>query len=223
MKIVSWNCNGKFREKINKIKELDADIYVIQECENPEFTKNQSYKDFSAGGFWTGKIRSKGLGIFFREPSAAVKSDWHSCDFANFLPVDIDEKLSLLAVWACKPYIEGYYDYQNLNFDNYKNKDIIVIGDFNSNAMWDDKHRKKSHSAVVDELQSIGIYSVYHRIMNEEHGKEKQNTFYMHRNKSKGYHIDYCFTNIAEIKNFIIFDNSSWLEYSDHMPILVEI
>ena len=35
MKIISWNCNGKFREKFSAILEEDADIYVIQECENP--------------------------------------------------------------------------------------------------------------------------------------------------------------------------------------------
>ena len=47
MKIVSWNCNGKFREKINFVKELDADIYVIQECENPIFCSNNDYKNFA--------------------------------------------------------------------------------------------------------------------------------------------------------------------------------
>lgn len=41
MKIVSWNCNGSFRETIKSILDkdtktyLDADIYVICECENP--------------------------------------------------------------------------------------------------------------------------------------------------------------------------------------------
>ena len=40
MKIVTWNCQGKFREKFELIKEENADIYVIQECENPEKSDN---------------------------------------------------------------------------------------------------------------------------------------------------------------------------------------
>ena len=34
MKIISWNANCKFREKYKDIAKLEADIYVIQECEN---------------------------------------------------------------------------------------------------------------------------------------------------------------------------------------------
>ncbi len=42
MKILSWKCNGKFREKYPQIIEesdtyIDADIYVICECEDLPF------------------------------------------------------------------------------------------------------------------------------------------------------------------------------------------
>ena len=33
MRIISWNCNGAFRNKINSILSLNGDIYVIQETE----------------------------------------------------------------------------------------------------------------------------------------------------------------------------------------------
>ena len=36
MKIVSWNCSGKFRAKFQEIAKLCTGIRVIQECENPD-------------------------------------------------------------------------------------------------------------------------------------------------------------------------------------------
>ena len=65
MKIVSWNCQGKFREKFELIMEENADIYVIQECENPEKTDNDKYKEFAGKNFfWVGDVHYKGKAWF---------------------------------------------------------------------------------------------------------------------------------------------------------------
>lgn len=54
MKILSWNANGKFRDKYKKVVALDADVYVIQECENPAICKDAEYCEFVKNGFWVG-------------------------------------------------------------------------------------------------------------------------------------------------------------------------
>lgn len=48
MRIISWNANGKFREKFPFILNEDADIYVIQECENPEISNSDEYIEFAS-------------------------------------------------------------------------------------------------------------------------------------------------------------------------------
>ncbi len=52
MKIISWNAQGKFREKFPEIRKLSGDIYIIQECENPLHCRNREYREFAAGGLW---------------------------------------------------------------------------------------------------------------------------------------------------------------------------
>lgn len=52
MRIITWNCNGKFSEKFPAILEENADIYVIQECENPSIIDSNEYKDFASNYFW---------------------------------------------------------------------------------------------------------------------------------------------------------------------------
>lgn len=78
MKIVSWNCNGKFREKFKYILETNADIYIIQECENPEFYNDTEYKDFAINYIWQGENKNKGLGIFAKENISLNKNNWNS-------------------------------------------------------------------------------------------------------------------------------------------------
>ena len=221
MKIVSWNCNGKFRFKFQDILSINADIYVIQECENPAKSSCVAYKEFADNYLWTGENKNKGLGVFARKGIHLVENPWQRYCLRNFLSIKVNDRFDLVAVWACKPYIEEYYIYQNINIDNY-NHDTIIIGDFNSNAIWDKKHATRTHSAIVHELNQIGLCSAYHYVNSEEQGKESTPTFYLYRHLEKGYHIDYCFASESNIHNYRILWDEKWLKKSDHMPILLE-
>lgn len=51
MKIVSWNSNGYFSERFPAILEERADIYIIQECENPVVMDSEDYTEFASNYF----------------------------------------------------------------------------------------------------------------------------------------------------------------------------
>lgn len=222
MKLVSWNCNGKFREKFKKIVELNADIYIIQECEDPKSYTGTDYSFFSRNYIWIGENKNKGLGIFAKNNIKIKDNNWESYCLRNFISINVNNSFDLVGVWACDPYIEEYYIYQNININNY-NGNTIVIGDFNSNKIWDKKHNKRNHTNVVNELKKINLVSAYHYFFEEEQGEEKQNTFYLYRHLDKGYHIDHCFIKKERIKKYQILFDDKWLKYSDHIPIMLEI
>lgn len=183
MKILSWNCHGKFREKYHTIQSLNADIYVIQECENP-----QKYKDmfdrFSPSYFWCGENDNRGLGVFGANGIDLKENQWETYCLRNFLSLKVNNSFDLLGVWACSPYIEEYCIYQAINFNHY-NSDMVIIGDFNSNAKWDKKHSKRNHTEIVKKLEEKNLVSAYHYLSKEQQGLESKNTFYLHYNKEK--------------------------------------
>ena len=222
MKIVSWNCNGKFREKFQDILTVDADIYVIQECENPAESACLAYKEFAQNYLWTGEHKNKGLGVFAKNGIQIAENDWPKYCLRNFLSININNCFDLIAVWACKPYIEEYYIYQSVNISNYT-ENTVIIGDFNSNAIWDKKHNIRTHSSVVAQLNKIGLCSAYHYMSHQEQGKETIPTFYLYRHSDKGYHIDHCFTHKNNIQSYRVLHNIDWLTKSDHMPIMIEL
>ena len=222
MKIVSWNCSGKFREKFRNIQNVNADIVVVQECENPKKYIGSEYDDFAKNYIWIGENENKGLGIFASEQVKIINNNWKSYCLRNFLSVKINDKFDLVGVWACSPYIEEYYIYQSINIENYNNE-TIVIGDFNSNSIWDKKYDSRNHTKVVNELKNKDLVSAYHYVYKEEQGHESKKTFYLYKHKNKGYHIDYCFLDKKRLKKFEILNDSKWLEISDHLPIVVEI
>lgn len=233
MKLVSWNCNGAFRNKFEHILHLNADIYIIQECENPDETNHKSYKEWAENFIWIGDSKNKGLAIFARKEIQIKKLNW-SNEFKDhtvkyFLPCSVNNEFNLLAVWTHRNnspnfgYIGQFWKYFQVNKSKFQN--ILLAGDFNSNSIWDVWDRWWNHSDIVKDLEELGIESIYHKFTGEKQGNETIPTLFFQRKIERPYHIDYFFGSQLfqkKLKNIEIGHPENWLSRSDHMPIICE-
>lgn len=233
LKIITWNCSGALRKKFEKLICFDADIYIIQECENPAETKHIEYKQWAENFLWIGDSKNKGIGIFAKKDIELKRLNW-SDNFENktvkhFLPCRVNGDFNLIAVWTHRNnsptfgYIGQLWKY--LQIHKSKLSKSLIAGDFNSNKIWDKTSRYWNHSNVVAELNEIGIRSLYHIYHKEEQGEETQPTFFLYRKLEKPYHIDYVFGSkefIIKLRKVELGKVYEWLKISDHMPVFCE-
>jgi exonuclease III len=233
MKIIAWNCNMAFRKKAEFILPYNPDIVVISECENPEKLKFSGDTKLPTDILWYGKNLNKGLGVFSYSNYRFQLFDCHNTDFKNILPIAVTGgkvNFTLFAIWANNPGDkDGQYITQIWKAINYyeslitENK-TILIGDFNSNTIWDKPRREGNHTAVVNKLEAKKIYSTYHKYFNQLQGKEQHPTLYMYRNVNKPYHIDYCFVSndfMEILESVEVGTYQDWTKYSDHKPLII--
>lgn len=219
-----------FRKKLDVLSQFQADILVISECEKPEDNFWDTNKLV-----WIGDNVRKGLCVFVKgETTIELLSEFNK-DLKYILPVKIvidSTEIILLGIWANNKedkegrYIEQVYKAINYYQSIIANENVILVGDFNSNKIWDKLHKKGNHSDVVKSLETFGIKSAYHKFNNEEFGNETQPSLFMYRKQDKPYHIDYCFLSNSLMNGLEIFKIGSfndWSEYSDHVPLIVDI
>lgn len=210
----------QFREKYLRLPR--ADVYVIQECENPETSADKYYREFAANSLWQGDKNNKGLGVFAKSEIKLEKLNWQSGCLKYFLPVRIDEKINLLAVWTPTPYVEDYNIYQSFNISKY-NKKTIILGDFGTNVRCDKRHKDRTHMSVINDLKKLGLESIYHNKYAEDHGEETKPTTYLRKNREVPCHFSYCFADPDMVCGFEIQEDETRLKYSAHMPLVLEI
>lgn len=223
-----------FRKKAQYLLGYDADIYVIQECEEKSKLNIVDLEEYP-NRVWIGDNRHKGVCILAKSGINIENYAEYSGNYRYMIPVKIsgDYNLTLFAVWAQNDkenprnrYIgqvwQALQEYQHL-----LGKDTIIIGDWNSNAIWDKDYRKStSHSEVVSFLEQCDIVSLYHLETNEKQGEESKSTFAYHKDIQKGYHIDYCFLSkelIKESTRIEVPGFADWIVKSDHVPLLVDL
>ena len=247
MKLVSWNCNGALRKKIECADALSADVLIVQECEDPE-RSTQAYREWAGDYIWHGLDKNKGIGVFARngtkveslkwlgeysvggKPSKSAAT-WKTDELNLFLPFTVNNEYIVLAVWTKKSdggvfdYIGQVWKYLQIHRDQLKGDKTIIAGDFNSNVIWDRKDRWWNHSDVVRELGEIGIVSLYHEQTKEPQGKESRPTLYFRKSLNRPYHIDYIFLSkdLLPRSNIDIGEHNKWLAVSDHMPVIAHV
>lgn len=236
MKIIEWNCQGGFRNKNEQIFSLNPDILIVPECENKEKLKFSTLTPIPNDFLWYGDNSNKGIGIFSYSDYKFELMKEFNPDFKYILPIRVtgrQDSFILFAVWTVpnEDNKEAKYigqvclaiDYYS-NF--FQNDDIILIGDFNSNAALDPNNSVGTHMDVVQRLKEMKIASLYHEKTKQAQGKEESPTFFLQRNKSKPFHLDYCFVSGKFLKGdttLTIGDVDDWIHISDHLPIIVDI
>ena len=230
MRLVTWNCNGALRNKAYLLDELNADLVIIQECEDPARLNDAANQWFDSY-LWHGDNPNKGIGVFSRANLPLRHIDLDSRNTELMLPFSFGDARTALAVWTKRgngtygSYIGQFWQYMKENSSFISNSSFIC-GDFNSNKQWDGRKRVGNHTDVVDKLEYMGFSSIYHYIFNEPHGGESVPTFFMYRKDDKTYHIDYVFLSqrYADIDGASIElpVDAQWRSASDHIPIVVD-
>lgn len=230
MKVLTWNCNGAFRKKYHLLDTFDADVMVIQECEDPKQSTEAHYKNYACNHQWAGLNKNKGLGVFAKDNISLSKVELNLEPLELFLPCLVNGEIPLLATWtkqANSPnfaYIGQLWKLLQTHKAFLENPRAMLIGDLNSNKQWDEWDRWWNHSDVVRELNDLGLGSAYHEFFNEAQGEETKPTLYLQRNLNKAYHIDYGFFGKNWSINLVQVGQSDfWLDHSDHMPMVFEI
>lgn len=222
-----------YRKKAVFILTHKPDILIVPECECPDKLLFPVDTPEPTDTLWYGRNQNKGLAIFSYSDYRFTVLDNHNQDLQMIIPIAVtggEFDFNLFAVWANNPtdrdgqYIEqvwkAVHHYNTLLTDTR----TILIGDFNSNKIWDRKHRESNHSSVVKLLEDKGIFSSYHLHHKQTQGTEEHPTLYMYRHKDKPYHIDYCFASadMAEkLTSVEVGDYEFWIRHSDHVPLIV--
>lgn len=223
-----------YRKKADFILTHKPDILIIPECEHPDKLIFSVDTLQPTQTLWFGKNKNKGLAIFSYGNFKFTVLDVYNEDFKMIIPIAVTGgsiDFNLFAVWAYNlndkdgKYITQVWKaidhYDRLIRDN----PTIIIGDFNSNTIWDyKKHRLSNHSSVVKALEEKGIFSTYHLHHKQTQGKEEHPTYFMYRHLNRSYHIDYCFASgdlIDKLENVEIGTHEQWAKHSDHNPLIV--
>jgi endonuclease/exonuclease/phosphatase family metal-dependent hydrolase len=211
-----------YYKKQHLIEALQPDVVILQEVAKKDILVQQ--RPFAA---WTGANPNKGLGVigfadarYKMTESADPNLPWH-------LPVSVDG-LNLVALWAHQlnrelRYVRVTHEIVDRHAKFLAGGKALLIGDFNSNTVWDRAHPGRNHSMLVEKLAGLALSSVYHRDEAMDHGAEVTKTYFHAKNMRFGHHIDYAFLSDGTSASLRVGEAEDWLAHSDHMPLILDL
>ena len=99
MKVMAYNVSWCKQEKIDwLVSHEDVDAFIIPECGNEENIMIPKGFQF----FWMGEYATKGLGVITRDGMKSELASWYNANLRYALPIIVEEKYLLLAIWPTK-------------------------------------------------------------------------------------------------------------------------
>ncbi len=236
MRLISWNCAGAYRNKIDKILELNPDIVIIQECESLDHLRASCKDKIPSKSLWFSEHDyNKGVGIFFHNDYEILGVEYYSC-IEFIVPVRVKTNYDffyIFAIWAMQGLGEGCaYTGQIERAVNKYYRDILInnesilLGDYNTFNIHKPIDKPRIKDSLVDLFKDLNISSAYHEYFKKDYGKHEHYTFYHHRRRNFKYMLDYCFASksiIKRISRVEIGKYEDWIDLSDHCPLIVDI
>jgi exonuclease III len=229
MRIVSWNCGGRYYGGFTKKAKFISDYYkpdilVVQECTQKECTDLQT--EWSNPVWHNDDVdnSSQGIGIFAKtDYKIECISDFDK-SFRYVVPyrvTGVKQPFTLIAVWTQQMDSTGV-KYENYHvpvrkaldvLKNYKFENSIIIGDFNTGA--DKSDSKQWYTNLATEMKRADLKNCA-----GEDGQELCPTFF----RGNGSWLDdHCFaTSDIKVISFGIGNKDYWMQYSDHCPLIVD-
>jgi hypothetical protein len=226
MNFLTWNAGrDQFAKKMPLLDPFQPDVAVV-----PEIGRPQSVNDHC---LWFGIKENQGLAVVSSQAFQLEPLPEKPGAPKYVVPIKVTGPINftLFAIWTIQGqemrYIRAVATCLDLYLELFAQGPIVLMGDFNSNAIWDKEHPTNlCHSAVVRKLGGLGIVSAYHHYRSEEHGCESEPTFFLHHKKEKPFHIDYCFLPITwanKLSSIQVGSFEAWQGLSDHRPLVLEM
>lgn len=150
-----------FAKKRHLVQALNPDIAILPETSQRDIEETQA--PFKA---WVGSNPHKGLGIVgftnrsYTLHEACTLLPWH-------IPFSVDGP-NVIGLWSHVrdkdlKYVRVTHEVIDRHAGFLSSAPSLIIGDFNSNTVWDREHPGRNHSMLVKKLEALGLQSVYHK------------------------------------------------------------
>ena len=202
MKILSYNINRSTQEKIDKIMQFNADVFILPEVACPSQVKvPEGYRME-----WMGNYDFKGLGVIWKSGMKAEIPQWYNPCHQYFLPIIIENKL-IMAAWPTRTDDNAPKDYPQIAMETLqeyapylKEFPTVISGDMNCYKGQAGETKQYSIEAIFSFLEGMGYVSAYHQKTGELLGKESKTTYYHRFNENSPFFLDYTYQVVCTLR-----------------------
>ncbi len=220
MKILSYNINRSTQEKIDRVLQHNADVYILPEVACPSMIRFPDKHRME----WMGDYDYKGLGILWKADLKAETPHWFNPSHKYFLPLIVEGKL-IMAAWPTRTASNAPKDYPQIAMEALlyyapylKEYPTIISGDMNCYKGQAGETKRFNIQAIFEFLEGIGYVSAYHHQTGETVGNESVATYFHRFNEKSPFFLDYTFSNIP-VKSYALCEWDK--DTSDHVAQIV--